>query len=274
MYLSVIDSYVMKSIAKVLFLLGFFSCYSQTGLSVSPPRVYYELAQGQSGAEKILITNVSENNELEVGISLGDWEYNEIGENMMYPADSLATSCAGWISVARENSYFTLKPQESREVEVFLTVPDQVNTTIPAYTAMLFVTQMNPVDDIDSRGQAIRVNIRSGIKVYHRLPQSREWKIEIQNMKFNKEAKHIELYFENNGNVWADGTIYIDLMNTESGEKIKLDHIVFYSMPTNKRTLYIRLPEGLKTGKYVATVMMDYGDPDNMEAAELGFTYE
>src|SRR5690606_15329341 len=130
----------------------------------------------------------------------------------------------------------------------------------------LFVTQMNPIDDVDSRGQTIRVNVRSGIKIYHRLPQTRERRIEIQNMKFEKERSMVELHFENNGNVWAEGTIYSDLINTVTGEKIKLEDIIFYTMPSNQRITGIPIPKELPKGNYILSVLMDYGDPNNMEA--------
>jgi hypothetical protein len=133
---------------------------------------------------------------------------------------------------------------------------------------------MNPVDDVDSNGQNIKVNVRSGIKVYHRLPTTRERRIEIQNMKFIADKNYIELLFENNGNVWAEGTIYSDLTNIDTGEKINLQDVIFYTMPTNKRITGINLPKELPKGNYVASVLMDYGDPENMEAGELRFTYE
>src|SRR5690606_26129937 len=131
---------------------------------------------------------------LEIAISLGDWDYNLYGDNILYPADSLATSSAGWISI--KDSYFLLKANQSKEVEISLTVPDQIDTSIPARSNMVFVTQMNPVDDVDSNGQNIKVNVRSGIKVYHRLPTTRERRIEIQNMKFRSEERRVGKEYE------------------------------------------------------------------------------
>lgn len=261
-----------KFIASLLIVCTAVSLYAQTGLSVSPPRLYFEVAEGQTKTEKIIVTNVSNSNDLEIAISLGDWDYNLYGDNILYPADSLATSSAGWVSI--KDSYFLLKANQSKEVEISLTVPDQIDTAIPARSNMVFVTQMNPVDDVDSNGQNIKVNVRSGIKVYHRLPTTRERRIEIQNMKYIADKNYIELLFENNGNVWAEGTIYSDLTNIDTGEKINLQDIIFYTMPTNKRITEINLPKELPKGNYVASVLMDYGDPENMEAGELRFTYE
>jgi hypothetical protein len=91
---------------------------------------------------------------------------------------------------------------------------------------------------------------------------------------FNKETKNINLHFENLGNVWADGIIYPELLNTQTGKKTTMDHIIFYSMPGDFRETDIVLPENLESGKYIATILIDYGDDNTIEMAELSFTYE
>lgn len=63
-------------------------------------------------------------------------------------------------------------------------------------------------------------------------------------------------------------------MNTQNGKKTTLDAVIFYTMPGNKREVSISLPAGLEKGKYTASVMIDYGDRDNLELGELNFTYE
>jgi len=65
-----------------------------------------------------------------------------------------------------------------------------------------------------------------------------------------------------------------ELVNTENGNKVSLDQIIFYTMPGNKREVIIPLPATLSKGKYTASVMIDYGDNNNLELAELNFTHE
>jgi hypothetical protein len=104
--------------------------------------------------------------------------------------------------------------------------------------------------------------------------EAKNKKLEIQNLLFNKETKNINLHFENLGNVWADGIIYPELLNTQTGKKTTMDHIIFYSMPGDFRETDIVLPENLESGKYIATILIDYGDDNTIEMAELSFTYE
>src|SRR5690606_4447319 len=98
----------------------------------------------------------------------------------------------------------------------------------------------------------------------------------IENFAYNKaaNASQLKFSFANKGNIWTDGTITCDLLNQETGEKISLDEVVFYSMPGDLRNVFIQLPENLKAAKYIATAMVDYEDAASVKLAELSFNYE
>lgn len=258
----------------LLILISGFTGKAQTGVSVSPPRLYFESNPGQSNRQKVMITNVSATHTMDLAVSLGDWQYNELGENIMYPADSLATSCASWVTISKKDSYFSLQPGENKEIEVTLTVPNTFTNEVPVHTGMLYVTQMNPIDDVDNKGANIKVSVRSGIKLFHSTNQPKNRKLEIENILFDKKNNKIELHFKNNGTIWADGIVYPELLNTLTGKKTVLDHVVFYTMPNDFRKMYINLPENLEKTKYTATILMDYGDENTIEMGELSFTNE
>ncbi|WP_426478506.1 fimbrial biogenesis chaperone [Chryseobacterium sp. CBSDS_008] len=246
---------------------------AQTGVSVSPPRLYFESDAGKSSTQKVTVTNVSAKNSLDMAVSLGDWEYNETGENKMFPANTLPASCASWVSIKNEDTYFTLGPGERKDIDVTIT-PPTISDQMLAHTAVLYVSQMNPVNDVDNKGANIKVSIRSGIKLFHKFTAKADKKIEIHNLTLAKSKKDLSLLFENQGNIWTDGKIQTELVNTENGNKVSLDQIIFYTMPGNKREVNIPLPASLLKGKYTASVMIDYGDNNNLELAELNFTYE
>lgn len=263
-----------KRFILLWFLVTTFVIQAQTGISVSPPRLYYETDPGQSSTQKVLVSNVSKKNTLDLAVSLGDWKYDRKGDNIMLRADSLATSLVSWINIRQEDSYFSLKPGEFRELEVVMNTPTGLDMNVPVHTAMLYVTQMNPIDDVDSKGANIKVSVRSGIKLFHKTLVGRNKILEIQNLLFKKEERSLELHFENRGNVWGDGIIYPELLNTQTGKKTVLDAMVFYTMPGDFRESAIALPKELEKGKYVATILMDYGDENAIEIAELSFVYE
>lgn len=262
-----------KTIVTLLVFLIGLQATGQVGISVSPPRLYFELNPGVSGTNKVKVTNVSSKNSLDLAITLGDWEYDEKGENLMFEPGKLPTSCASWISVGQGN-YFSLKPGESKEINITLTTPRSLDTKHPVHTSLLYITQMNPNNEVNDQGADIKVNVRSAVKIYHRVQKSKTQKIDIQNLAYNKESKTLDLLFNNLGNSWADGSIFLELLNNQTGKQIKLQPTVFYTLPGNKRIVHLDLPKDLPKGRYTATVLIDYDDQNNIEAAELNFTHD
>lgn len=268
------DKGFIRYVVFALFALAFVATVNaQVGISVTPPRVYYTVDPGFTETKEVVVTNVSESHTMELAITLGDWMYNEYGENMMFPADSLDNSCAAWVSVPSA-SYISLKPKESRAISVGITVPSDIGDMDAVHTAMLYVTQMNPVDDVNEQGANIKINVRSGIKLFHRTSVARKPKVEITNLTVNKEEKSLWLEFNNEGNVWLEGLVNTYLFESNSGKELELSPSSFYTMPGDARKMRIALPEDLQKGQYTATLMIDYGDANNVEAAEIEFGYE
>lgn len=258
---------------SLLFISATAISTAQVGLSVSPPRVYYSIAEGESGVQKILINNISKEHPMDLAITFGDWVYDEYGNNVMFPPDSLDNSCASWLSIP-EGTYLTIQPGESHEIEVLMNVPRGISSENNVQTAMLYVTQMNPVDGVDAQGAAIRINVRQGIKIYRRGLLADRRELEITDMTFNRESKNIVVAFNNNGNIWTDGVIKTSLFNQTSGKETSLNELPFFTMPGNSRKVMIPTGDNLEKGNYTATVILDYGDETILVAAELEFRHE
>lgn len=261
----------------LLFFASFFMMHThaeaQVGLSVSPPRVYYSLNAGETGSQKVLISNVSREHALNLSLTFGDWKYDEQGNNLMFPPDSLENSCANWLTVP-EGAYLMLEPGENREIDLTMNVPVEVAGMDNVQTAMLYVTQMNPVDGVDAQGAAIRINVRQGIKVYRKGSVPEVKRVQIENLQYDKEDGALRLTFRNTGNIWINGEINTTLFNQSTGKELSLETADFYTMPGDLRLMHIPLGVELEKGTYIATVMIDYGDVTTIEAAELQFSYE
>lgn len=266
-------SYLFATIIALLILIPTIS-YCQTGISVSPPRTYFTLDPGKIESKKILISNPSKTNVLELSVSLNDWEYDSLGNNIIYDAGKLNTSSSSWLDILPQ-SFFSIAPGASHEIELRMKVPDTLDTSIPVHTSMVFITQINPTDDINEQGANIKIAVRSGVKIYHRNDIKRNANIDITNFAYNKaDNNHLKLVFSNIGNVWSDGTITCELLNQETGKKTKLDDVIFYSMPGNSRTVFLKLPENLDPAKYIASAIINYEYAASVKLAELSFNYE
>jgi len=256
-----------------LFILLSQPLFSQIGISVSPPRLYYQIKPGQTGAQKVLVSNVSKEHSMSLSLTVGDWKYDEYGNNLMLPPDSLNNSCAAWISI-QEGTYLTLEPGEQREIDINMRVPLDITSNDNVQTAMLYVTQMNAVDGTNTEGAAIKVNVRQGIKIYRSGGESETKKLEIEQLKFDREKNSLALVFNNNGNIWINGKVTSSLFNQTTGDEFALEETVFYTLPEDHRTMFIPFGRSLEKGEYVATVVLDYGEDITLEAAELQFRHE
>jgi len=252
------------------------SLMAQAGMTVSPGKLYFKLLAGTGETQKIVVSNPN-TKDLEVGISMNDWEYDSLGNNQTYDAGTLKTSAADWIKVM-PGSYFTLKPGEKRTLDVVFNVPADANQEIPVHTAMMFLTQLNPGDGRAADGTSIKVSVRMGIKVYHSFSQSDIRDIEVLDFTDILPQKgdetgsgFLELKLNNTGKQWLEGKVKWEILNTQTGEKKKLSDQEIYSLPGDHRIIRQILPPKLAKGSYTATAIINYGDKDELKLVELEF---
>jgi P pilus assembly chaperone PapD len=270
----------MKTIVGFLFtiLLAASSqtLMAQAGMTVSPGKLYYKLAPGGTATQKVMVSNPN-NRELEIGVSMNDWDYDTLGNNQTYDAGTLKNSAASWIQVM-PGSYFTLQPNEKRELDIIFTVPATANTSIPVNTAMLFLTQLNPGDAKAQDGTSIKVSVRMGVKIYHSFTQAEERDIEVTNFTDILPGKDdktnggfLELSLQNTGKSWLEGKVKWEILNTQTGAKTKLEDQDIFSLPGDKRIIRQSLPANIAKGKYTATAVINYGNKDELKLVELEF---
>lgn len=247
--------------------------FGQAGISVSPGRVYFHEAPGGDDTQVIQVTNPT-NRELEVGISFSDWNYSRDGSNQLADAGSLDISCTDWIQVP-SGTYFVLQPKETKQVEVAFDVPEDVNTSIPARTGMLFFTQLNPGQSTDASGAAIQVTVRMGVKIYHAFTDNPRNKLEItglRNLLNSQNERMVELEVKNTGDIWSKGSVKWEVFNEQTGKKINLNEKIFHTLPGDIRSIRQVLPEDMKSGNYTVSAIVTYGENDVIKIAELDFS--
>lgn len=250
------------------------NAYSQVGMTIAPNRLYYNFPQGSSGTQKIIIQN-PHNKDIEIGVSIADWEYDSIGTNMTYEIGTLANSCADWLRIV-PGTYFILKPYERKEIEVSLLAPSGVDTSVKVHTAMLYFTQLNPsnLSESGSQGANVKVTVKMGVKLYHNFVAAPVKDIDIEGFKYVKEendSKLLELKINNLSETWIDGKVKVEVLNTVSGKKVKFDEVDFYQLPGDKRIVKLDIKDKVDKGIYNATAIVSYGDKDELKIADLDF---
>lgn len=258
--------------ALLFILLGSFF-HAQVGLEVTPPRNYFRTAPGERSTKKIIVSNSSKTAPFTLTVSFNDWKYDEDGNNIMAEPGTLPNSCSTWISI-QPQSYFTLNPGESKEIDVTVTPPATKADTLNVHTAMLYITQTNPIDSYNADGALIKVSLRNGIKVYHQYSGAEKPEIEFTDFKMEPTTKMVVLSIQNKGNVWTDGPLTTELINQKDGSVYHLEDQIIYTLPGDQRRITIPLPQNLKAGKYIATSTFAYGDDETIKMAELTFDYD
>ena len=246
---------------------------AQAGIAVTPGRVYYNLAEGADGTQTIKVTNPTDA-ELEIGVSFSDWNYLENGNNNIQDPGTLPNSCADWIQVLPD-TYFMLKPGETKEVEVLMEVPQNANKETPVKTSMIFFTQLNPGNARDQKGASIQVTVRMGVKVYHSFTKQTAGELEIvdfKNYKDEEDRKMIEVQIKNTSDIWVNGNVSWEIFNKNTGKTKTLDKQEFYTLPDDLRIVKQQLPKDLEKGDYTVSAILTYGDSDTINIAELDFS--
>ncbi len=263
----------LRYLTSLLFLLVYTVLSAQAGLGVTPPRNYYSSAPGVTTVNKITVSNPSKNNSLQLTISFNDWEYNAAGQNVIVEPGTLSNSCAAWITV-KPGSYLNLAPGESQELEVSVTPPANLKDGIPVHTALMFLTQTNSMETRNEQGALVKVSLRSGVKIYHHSGHSENPDLDFSDYRFNTTSKNLDLIVENSGNIWTDARVSTELVNQKDGTRQVMAEQFVYTLPGDKRSINLTLPEKLKPGKYLATSTLSYGEEDVIKMAELSFVYE
>lgn len=266
-----------RTIIRIPILLAFLIClsvklFAQAGITASPSRLYF--SPGNKSEQTITIINPNNEKNLEVGISLNDWKYDSVGNNIVYAVGELDNSCAKYIKIAPA-SFFTLAPSETKTVDISLSgVPD--DPKVPVRTAMLYITQLNPGETKGENGAAIKVTVRMGVKIYYTSKAGGTPDLEITNLLTLQQKDTVtglRLTFDNTGQLWANGTIKFDFLNKETGKKFSAAPAEFYSLPGDKRIFNCDLPKDLVKGKYTATAIVNFGQNDELKIAEIDFDY-
>ena len=248
------------------------SSFAQAGISSSPAKLYYRLPPGASGTEKILVENPMDK-DLEVGVTIGDWKYDSLGENQLMDAGTLNSSCASWLTVP-DGTFFTLKAHERKELKIIMKAPLNTDTSVSVHTAMLYLTQLNPGDAVTDDGAAIKVTVRMATKIYHAYSSAAQPDVEIADFKLlppgnTKTPGILKIGLQNTGKLWLEGVVKMDLLNAATGKKIKMDGIKFYSLPGDYRVLSSALPANTPEGHYTVTAVVKYEQSDELKLAEL-----
>ncbi len=254
------------------------------GVAVAPAMVKFNTIPGYSDVKYVTITNDTKKIE-KFKISIADYDMNDRGSVKQLPTNIFHEyGLSKWISISP--SFIELKPGEAKKVAITLSVPDSSNAYRAGW-AMLVIDEMKERQAItpknsDGKNMAMGIIPTFGFAVYmfQNPPNVKVNKLELTKLKYVSND-------QSNANITSRGTIhasaknvgdglgfskmYIELTNINNGYKTKLSSKQFTIFPKMERNFDFPLPGELPPGKYIGSVILDFGSDETLDAAEIEF---
>lgn len=245
------------------------------GFSVSPSRLVFSGAAGETVSQSITFSNNSPN-ALSFVNRIQDWDRDSLGSKRYYDGNTKSQSNAKWISLSSNS--VEIKPGEARQVTVSLNIPADAKTLTHS---MIFFTQVKERQPAQVKGTSIGINIlmEVGVQVYYAPKDLSVGEFEFLAFKDQGDVEHnglkmrtLALKIHNNGAINRDATVKFELTNKETGEEIKLPPQIIAMLPDASQWVMMKLPTNLK-GKFLAVALLDAGSSYDLKVAEKEIIY-
>ncbi len=251
------------------------SAFEDMGVSVSPSSMHLNIKPGTSVVKEIKVKNATRKIN-KFNVFFNDFVMNEQGKPIKPDLNNCKYCLSKYIGVSP--SYFELKPGEEIKVKLNIAIPDSED----AYCAMWTIVAIDQVIDrppLDLNPHPNRLSmgvipsIGFGVYIYQNPPNVKVNKITVEYFQFvEKDNKRLfELKVKNMGDGISYCTSYVSITNLNTGEQKKIPVKKFTILPQFVRTFKIDLPSDLLPGKYTAVGVVDFGNEEEMIAAESNF---
>ncbi len=236
-------------------------------ISTSPTRINFKVQPGASGRSRITVTNNS-NDRQGFNVTFGDFNTSISGKSQFSDKGVESRSCADWLSASP--AVFELDPGEAQDISVIMDAPAD-SSALLARWAVAYV-RLRPAADQDQgtgSGLNVRVNqsYRFGVYIFQTPPTATEAKGEI--IGLNYEDYLFTIQMKNAGETFLTCNSYIELTNLSTGETQRVTTKGFTMLPALSRNSVFRIPAETPSGRYSVLAVMDYGNRDEVEAAEM-----
>ncbi len=242
---------------------------AQTTLGVEPPVALHDGVPGQIITLNIKVGNPSPK-PVRVRVSLGDWNYTQLGELQYFPTGKLAQSASTWAKVS--DSVLEVAGKDVGTVRYTITVPK--DATPGSHWGMIFFT--GEADNTAPGGVNTSMSLRVAHTFYVNVPPTKaSGKITgIFGKPGQNPSKNFAfaVQYLNTGNIAQilEGRIEVrDRSGTVVTAAAFRKQVV---LPAATRVMQSTLNGPLPAGDYTALIILNYGDKNRDVAGEYNFT--
>jgi P pilus assembly chaperone PapD len=257
-----------RHLLTFIFILGCLIGNAQQ-FAIQPGTLSFNVEPGKTQTQSVRLANTSQK-KVAFQAYLGDWVRDSTGGHIYYRPDTLARSCASWVTLSK--NFIELEPNQVEELLVTLTGPNNPELFKQMRWAMLFVQTVEEQDAAAGKPKEmktqIKESIRAGIHIYQTPPNVTKAMAQALFLRPSKEKNTYEFGVFNMGDVQLQCKANLSLTNTKTGEEIKLDKVEFPMFPEGKRIVKFTVPDKIAKGTYSALAVLDFGEDQELQAIE------
>jgi len=252
----------------------------EIGIAVSPSTLRFNAKPGTTQTKTFKITNDTKR-EYNFQVSFQDLTYDPISGQEKAIDKSYKYSLSRYLALS--NSYVQLKPRESKVISVIANIPGGDTNAIALWTQLIIdqVFERKPLEipgaDKNTIGFGINAGMGFGIKIFQNPPNVKTKEVEIINLKYTakdtdkKRNPFLNMKVKNKGDGIGYCLFYIELTNLTTGKQTKAKVKQFSILPGLEKTFSYEISPEYQKGNYSALMVLDFGDPDSMQSAEIDF---
>jgi len=258
----------MKNTLLIFSLLLYFLTSAQD-FEVAPVLVSFNAEPGSIQSTKLSIKNYA-NVKQRFDLNLSDYIIDEQGNKSSLAAGKSEHSLASWLSI--NPSFIELNPNESKEIELIITVPKGHPETRWGMMHVQ-VSKEKTISEVDKEMATGVILIPRIVVLIKQSPKSnKNYSAKIQDLKEitkDGENRTFEALIVNNGDKIIDAKISLSVANIITAKEESFPKKKFTVYPKQSRLIQISLPKKLEQGKYAIAAIMDYGHRKALEGTQL-----
>jgi P pilus assembly chaperone PapD len=257
----------------ILFIATIASACAQS-TSISPSRLYFKAAPGDSKKQKVHVTNNSTTPQ-SYNITFGDFEAPGLdGKTKISTTGPSDHSTSKYMSASP--SFFTLEPGKEQDIEVNMDLPNlpEANKVKWGTLMMKIVKERSEVKQGSGNevGMGIVETFQFVVHIFQTPPSVTFKRAEIQSLELKEDAKSVRrlaIITKNTGEAILDCATYLEFSNLQTGVETRNKPSAFTLLPGAARRVYFPIPDKLPKGKYTVTAIVDFGSKDDVQAAQM-----
>ncbi len=258
----------MKYIFLAFSLLIYSISFSQD-FEVAPVLVSFNAEPGSIQSTKLSIKNYA-NVKQRFEITLSDYSIDKQGNKLSLAAGTSENSLANWLTL--NPSFVELNPNESKEIELMITVPKGHSETRWGMAHVQVAKEKSAFDVDEDMATGVVLVPRIVVLIKQSPKSNRNYAAKIQDLKeTTKEGENrtFEALIVNYGDKVVDAKVSLSVANIMTAKEENFPKKKFTIYPKQSRLIQISLPKKLEKGKYAVAAVMDYGHRKPLEGAQI-----